>query len=105
MPFRAPEPKVALLLGRYYMHAGMQTARWLLHGLAVRMSIALKLSEESRHDSQAPRDTSARARSVDVRTETRLRLDWSVFVADSFINGELRPAVVFLDTLKSGFVI
>lgn len=68
------------------MHQGSQTAAWLMHGLASRMSIVLKINEEVKRarDSLDPAELSLFA----IGAETRRRLAWSVYVVDSFINGE-----------------
>ena len=80
-----------MLLARYEIHRGARTAGWLLHGIATRMSIALKLNEE-RWEAVllSGDDTAGSTPLIMVGAETRRRLAWSVFVEDSFINGASR---------------
>lgn len=82
--------QAVLLLGRYSMHQGSQAASWLMQGLASRMLIALKLTEEFKVGKEYPRDPCAdHLHAYSLAAETRRRLAWAVYVSDSFINGAL----------------
>lgn len=61
-----------------------------MQGLAGRMLIALKLTEEFEIGQDYPPDPCAdHLHAYSVAAETRRRLAWAVYVSDSFINGAL----------------
>lgn len=104
---------VVMLLVRYEIHRGARTAGWLLHGMATRMSIALKLNEERWEAVLLSNDDgTGTTRLVTVGAETRRRLAWSVFVEDSFINAiradipQIQPSSLHirLPTSETAFV-
>jgi hypothetical protein len=84
----ADSAQTVVLLTRYDMHRAAQTSSWLLHGLATRMGVVLKINQETPSGPDISRLQPSAQSLARIGAETRRRLAWAVFVQDSFINGK-----------------